>query len=192
MWRAINIESTETNTKFIINEENESITCHRFLTLLKTSEEFRNFYNKYLAVSKFDAFFWENKPIAKHTLQNIYECNLINSDYLAERLPDFQTFSTRFKNDKSAVSFPNLGGDAQLIVPCPQKNHSVFTHIGSFVREADREQVNAFWKLVAKEALNCIGTEPSWLSTSGLGVFWLHVRIDSFPKYYQTEEYKKL
>lgn len=30
-----------------------------------------------------------------------------------------------------------------------------------------------------------------WLSTSGLGVSWLHVRVDSVPKYYNFEEYKR-
>ena len=28
-----------------------------------------------------------------------------------------------------------------------------------------------------------------WLSTSGLGVYWLHVRLDSRPKYYQFKEF---
>ena len=35
-------------------------------------------------------------------------------------------------------------------------------------------------------------TEDSvWLSTSGLGVYWLHVRLDSRPKYYTYEPYKR-
>ena len=29
-----------------------------------------------------------------------------------------------------------------------------------------------------------------WVSTSGLGVYWLHVRLDSYPKYYQHAPYK--
>jgi hypothetical protein len=28
-----------------------------------------------------------------------------------------------------------------------------------------------------------------WLSTSGLGVAWLHIRLDSTPKYYQHQPY---
>lgn len=31
---------------------------------------------------------------------------------------------------------------------------------------------------------------PIWLSTSGLGVYWLHVRLDTRPKYYNHDEYK--
>ena len=32
--------------------------------------------------------------------------------------------------------------------------------------------------------------ETTWLSTSGLGVYWLHVRLDSYPKYYTYRPYK--
>jgi hypothetical protein len=28
-----------------------------------------------------------------------------------------------------------------------------------------------------------------WISTSGLGVPWVHVRLDSYPKYYQYRPY---
>lgn len=37
--------------------------------------------------------------------------------------------------------------------------------------------------------LNANGS-PRWLSTSGLGVSYLHVRIDSRPKYYSFDEYR--
>ncbi|MDF9799652.1 hypothetical protein OKW21_004915 [Catalinimonas alkaloidigena] len=30
------------------------------------------------------------------------------------------------------------------------------------------------------------------MSTSGLGVYWLHIRLDSRPKYYQFDPYRKL
>ena len=30
-----------------------------------------------------------------------------------------------------------------------------------------------------------------WLSTHGLGVSYLHVRIDKYPKYYSFTEYRK-
>jgi hypothetical protein len=31
-----------------------------------------------------------------------------------------------------------------------------------------------------------------WVSTSGLGVYWLYIRLDSFPKYYNFQPYKTL
>ena len=33
---------------------------------------------------------------------------------------------------------------------------------------------------------------PLWLSTNGLGVAWLHARIDARPKYYSHRPYRAL
>jgi len=35
-----------------------------------------------------------------------------------------------------------------------------------------------------------ISDRPTWLSTAGLGVYWLHLRLDSRPKYYRYQPYK--
>ena len=34
-----------------------------------------------------------------------------------------------------------------------------------------------------------LGGKPVWLSTAGLGVGWLHVRLDDRPKYYRHAPY---
>jgi len=36
------------------------------------------------------------------------------------------------------------------------------------------------------------GGKTFWVSTSGLGVAWLHVRVDSKPKYYSHEAYREI
>lgn len=189
-WNSLNIESTGSNTKFNVTEEDIPISNKRFLELLRDSGPFRSFYNDLLSNSGYDAFFWENKPVTRDTLNSAYECNLVKSDFLAGRSPDSQTFSQYFKENEPVVVFPNLGKDARLIVPCPEKDLSVYTHIGNFVKDAGKTQIHEFWKQVGKQTLSLTGQKKKWLSTSGLGVFWLHARIDSFPKYYQTEEYK--
>ena len=192
MWNVLEIESGNSNQKFSISENDEPVSNRRFLRLLKNRQDFRSFYNQYLAELGFDAFFWENKPMTKSNLDEGYECNVIKSDFLAGKSPDFDTFSSYFREDKEVVSFPNLGSDAQLITPCPISENSGYAHIGTFIREAPEAQKQQLWKQTAKEMLNQIGTEPKWLSTSGLGVFWLHIRIDSVPKYYQTKVYKTM
>lgn len=35
-----------------------------------------------------------------------------------------------------------------------------------------------------------ISGNPVWLSISGLGVYWLRIRLDARPKYYQHLPYK--
>lgn len=192
MWKISKIDSSQQNVTFVIFENGSPISNRKFLELLQDSQPFREFYNGFLAETDYEAFFWENKPMTDQNLDNDYECNILNSTFLAKRSPDSQTFRQYFDKTKQVVTFPNLGNDAKLIVPCPQKEDSCYTHIGSFVRNADKEQIDEFWKIIGHETLREIGSKPKWLSTSGLGVFWLHVRIDTIPKYYQTKEYKKI
>lgn len=192
MWKPFEIESTDKSLKFGILQDRSPLSNKDFLELLQDSQPFRKFYNAFLADSGFDAFFWENKPLTNQTLKNDYECNIINSDFLANRSPDPHTFNQYFDESKQVVTFPNLGNDAELIVPCPEVNDETYTHIGSFVRQATSNQIDEFWRITGIETLESIGSKPKWLSTSGLGVFWLHIRIDTIPKYYQTEEYKEL
>lgn len=186
------IEKSENSIRFFVEENGDRISYHRYLEILKQDTDFREQYNNYLADCVFEAFFWENKPVMQQNLEEAYECTLVKSDFLASVKPDANTFNSYFTSKEDVVTFPNLGGDAELIVPCPISDHAIYTQIGSFVRNAPDSQIQEFWKVVATEMLKQVGTEPRWLSTSGLGVFWLHARIDSIPKYYQTNEYKTL
>jgi len=64
----------------------------------------------------------------------------------------------------------------------------------AFVRSAPAEVVDALWIAVASavsEWLTVRGV-PVWVSTSGLAVPWLHVRLDSVPKYYSYRAYRSV
>lgn len=191
-WNAITLESDKKKFSFRLNENDKSLSHQQFLTLLSGNDEFINWYNQILANTDFDAFFWENRPVTMARLDEPYECTIVKSEQLSRVSPDSTTFDSYFSSDSDVVTFPNLGGDAGLVVPCPVADRSVYTQIGSFVRGAPKHQIKEFWKRVGNEMLENIQQEPRWLSTSGLGVYWLHVRIDSVPKYYQTESYKSL
>lgn len=192
MWKVTEITSTKTRLTFGIQQDGTPVSHRQFLNLMQSSAPFRNFYNDLLAASDFDAFLWENKPMSTANMNQAYECTLLNNTFLANQSPDEHTFRQYFDTNKQVVTFPNLGKDAQLIAPCPRQDPSAYTHIGTFVRHADTYQIDDFWQVTAEQMLNAICDEPKWLSTNGLGVFWLHVRIDSRPKYYQTDEYRSL
>lgn len=56
-------------------------------------------------------------------------------------------------------------------------------------------QVVDLFKLLGEKVISTIQKSEDhhkkyWISTSGLGVSWLHIRIDTYPKYYNYEEYK--
>ena len=69
-----------------------------------------------------------------------------------------------------------------------------YAHLASFIRNSPNSQANLLWQKVAEEINLKLNTpdffQKMWISTSGLGVAWLHVRLDSVPKYYNWEPYQ--
>jgi hypothetical protein len=90
--------------------------------------------------------------------------------------------------------FPNLRGDAMLVVPTPTGDPAPYLHLASFVRRAPPAQVDALFAAVGQALCDVRSRRRAtiWLSTAGLGVDWLHVRLDSRPKYYRHAPYKSL
>jgi hypothetical protein len=66
------------------------------------------------------------------------------------------------------------------------------------VRGAPEEQQLELWRQVGEQVAENLQTyvksdeQPLWLSTDGSGVPWLHVRLDSKPKYIKHLEYRSL
>ena len=60
-----------------------------------------------------------------------------------------------------------------------------------WVIEGVREHLrDALWRAVGDALRTRLGSRPTWVSTSGLGVSWLHVRLDRLPKYYTHAPYR--
>lgn len=192
MWELHVISHSSEHLTFQIRET-EPVSNQGFLQLLRDSEDFRQWYNQQLADCGFEGFFWENKPFTSDNPEEPYECNLLQSEMLARGTPDSETFRKYFSDEHKVVCFDNLGGDARLVVPSPinEVKTSTYTHLGSFVRNAPQQQISQFWQAVGREMLSLTGNRPVWLSTHGLGVYWLHARIDTVPKYYHTSAYKQ-
>lgn len=190
MWSIIQIELSNNTCKYRMLQADQVISFGEWIQFLKESDEFILFFNDVLAASKYEAYFWEVKPVTQKRLGDIFEFVLVESTFLAKIKADNSDFKSYFNPGESVVAFPNLGKNAQLIVPIEMNNRDDYAHIANFVRNATKPQICAFWKRVGEEYEKALGAERKWLSTSGLGVYWLHVRIDSRPKYYQHLEYK--
>ena len=76
------------------------------------------------------------------------------------------------------------------VVPCPGEPLSAYSQISTFARYAPEYQQHALWSMVGTALYRRLSNEPVWLSTSGLGVYWLHIRLDARPKYYTHEPYR--
>ena len=103
------------------------------------------------------------------------------------------TLSAGAPNGENIGNFPKLGSNATLIVLAPvSPEPSCYTHLGNFLRAAPAGQVDRFWQAVGEAMQQRVSASPLWLSTAGMGVSWLHLRLDSRPKYYRHRAYAVL
>jgi hypothetical protein len=63
--------------------------------------------------------------------------------------------------------------------------------LAAFIRRAPRTQVHDLWRVVGATMEGQLSAMPVWLSTAGMGVSWLHIRLDSRPKYYGFRPYRR-
>ena len=160
----------------------------------QNDQSFRSYFVSVLVDAPFPAYFLETPPVTNDTLDREFEFVLVGSQQLAGVRTDQSAFANHFASAEpgaSVIAFSNLGGDATLIVPCPRAPLSAYSQISAFARWAPDEQQHQLWKWVGAALERKLGAQPIWLSTSGLGVYWLHIRLDSAPKYYTHEPYRK-
>jgi hypothetical protein len=178
--------------KYTLTEGGTPLTSAQVIGLLNSSQVFRRFFNTILVKSAFEAFFWETPAISTLTINNAFEFVLVKSDSLSRTRPNTTPFQKYFADNREVVHFSNLGGDAYLIVPCRLAAKECYAHLAAFVREAPATQIDTFWQNVGEQCARKLTNKPLWLSTAGLGVSWLHLRIDSIPKYYRYSKYKMI
>ena len=210
--------------------------------------------NEIIRTSPYGALFFETPAVTCHHQYETqrFEFVLVNAPELREMTieqhnnhhdshPFEKALSSSLVNDQNnnrfAVSFPNLGGDAILIVPkniptvdlVDVESHrekvtgggsssrmivpstARYAHLANFIRfhhsplTSNDDMVDAVWQMVAQTYHEQVRSRlPSqishhqskqqglWLSTSGLGVLYLHFRIDTVPKYYSHLPYKQI
>ena len=170
-------------------------------------------------VLQWDAVFFETKGASKlnHETKSM-EFVLVKAPAERFQRADSDTFQSQFsscstsnknENYSHVCAFDSLRGDARLITPLPPSSSSTnkhthndphiddYTDILSFVRSVSYSPLNAIvmdhlLQLTLREYHKLLNMEPAstvWLSTSGLGVSWLHIRLDSRPKYYSYREF---
>lgn len=172
----------------------------RFLALLAEDAQFRDLFIDTLAGCPYDAFFFECVPVdASSAHSTPFEFVLVESNELMRfRRPDLHSFEEHFRahRDSQVAVFHNLGGGARLVVPQPiAEDKHLYIHFKSFIANADREQKHEVLLAVARAMQARLSKRPRdkvWLSTSGLGVPYLHIRLDDYPKYYSYTPYKRL
>jgi hypothetical protein len=194
MWDSrLEILKDESTHKYQFDRGGTPASCSQVFEAWQDDEEFRSVFRAALARAPFSAFRWETPPVTSATISQPFECVVLDSPWLATP-PDTSAFADHFDSmpHRDVIAFPNLSGDAHLIVPCPRGSLIAYSHLAAFLREAPEEQQDSLWQLVGREMSNRIGDNPLWLSTAGDAVAWLHVRLDRRPKYYHHPPYTKM
>lgn len=171
-------------------QDGQALPFGRYFDLLQNEKGFARWYTEELKGSPFSAYFWEHPPLVTSNIDSHAEFVLVNAPLLESFHQNTAPFRSYFA-DNPVVSFRNIGGDAMLVAPSPVDGSADYAHLATFLRTAPESQVQALWQMVARSVADSLADKPLWLSTSGLGVAWLHVRLDSVPKYYQYQPYKR-
>lgn len=138
-----------------------------------------------------EALYWECTPW-KPDADPLFEMMIIPTNAMVNRETDRSAFEEHFDGSALVQTFPSLRGDAMLVVPEPVGRTDLFGHLATWIRHADPEQIEALWIAVAKaiDEWRAAKRGTLWVSTAGGGVPWLHVRLDSRPKYYKHGPYR--
>ena len=189
-----NTSSVPSGRRYRVLADKAPLTFRRCFELLESDSGFADWYSEVLAAFEARVFYWELPPLTSAKLDDDAEFVLIEAPVLAGMPVERAPFAAYFDEapDEDVIVFPNLGGDAVLVVPCPRGSDEHYAHLATFVRSAENKQVRALWRRIAQEMLRSIGERPIWLSTAGGGVAWVHIRLDSRPKYYSYGPYRNV
>ncbi|MEX2122463.1 MAG: hypothetical protein WD795_01125 [Woeseia sp.] len=190
-WTA-HIEKIAGGFHYRISQGNAAMSFRELFGNLESNARFSSWYADLLGKSPLAAYFWEHPALSAQTYDRAAEFVLIDGSHLVGLSPDPSAFRSQFESARTDVAiFTNLGGDATLLAPCPVGSLDSYTHLARFVRFAPAQQREKLWHHTGRLVREHVRQTPFWLSTSGLGVSWLHVRLDQYPKYYQYLTYKQ-
>lgn len=179
-------------TRYRVSHEGDPLTYADVIDRWQKDAVFQDYFTSLLVESPYAGFRWETPSLTTETAHRTFEFVLVNAAGFARRTTDRNTYARYFKDtdeDHGVVSFENLRGDAMLVVPSPRTDQDVYGHLAAFVRGAPRDQVRSLWRVLGRNVAARLSRRPLWVSTAGGGVAWLHVRIDSRPKYYSYRDY---
>jgi hypothetical protein len=182
-------------TELCLHEGAHACSFQETLEGLRDDPALADALTQALAGLPYPSLFWECAPVHASSLHTPFRCVAVPSDALEGLRPDPSPFAQHLQRARppQAVTFENLGRDAVLVVPA-YAPHVPGAHLASFLRSAGPSSTQTLWGTVAEAALARLADPkkpgPLWISTSGLGVSWLHVRLDARPKYYSWIPYR--
>jgi len=163
MWTGHFNKVDPQTTKAALSGNSGVLSFRAVIELWCNNAEFREYFATFVSESPLDVFFWETPPVTVRTLDRPFEFVLVQAASLSRLQPDPSPFKSHFSSRRSeeVLTFPNLGGDAILMVPAPLANENCYTHLGRFLRAAPQAQVDALWRSVGLARQKRISSVPT-------------------------------
>lgn len=169
--------------------------AHALHLMQSSSVQFVDALTRALTDMPLEAMLFETPPVTRTSAEYTnFEFVVHDAPPLYDATPDTSAFFPQHADkacDGFAV-FPNLGKDATLVSPCPSADNpdDDAVHLVKYLRNAGAHNARKLWSTVAQAVQRQLSEQPLWVSTNGYGVSWLHVRLDSSPKYYSYRPYR--
>lgn len=170
--------------KFQIMINDEYLTCCEFFKLLG-NDDFNQFFINILKPIDFH-YFLEMNGFSLNKEQ-IFEFVIIKTDSFNNLITNGSSFEKYLKNKIDAISFTSPSGTI-LLIPGMLKDKKTYLDISNFIKYASKSQIVHFFKKVSDLVLNC-QFDKIYVSTHGLDVHYLHLRISETPRYYSYTPY---
>lgn len=183
------------NEKYVIQYFDNSKTMSFMELLLKLKnnrkniEIFNNSIKKLPSKNISEGYFLESPIITKN---NNIPAFLV---FIKQEFPDQSGNYSRYKEyvNKNKYVFKSLSKINVLVIPKPDKNYKKYSHLKSFVTNANKTSIYNFWNRVVKESLKFIkdkDNDKMYLKTHGLAVNYFHFRIQPNTKLYVENKLK--
>ena len=177
-----------------LSQDGHPLTFQQTLILWTESPTFRKFYWQTLITHGGNGCLWEHPRLTEDSANEPYECVITRTENFTRFKATPDRFQAKMSPDTNVSSFPNLGGDALLIIPNEPDDDSEVNcrDLTAFCRTAPEAWLHEFWKRVGEEVLKALAENSprQFLSTHGFGVLWLHVRLEERGKYYHHASYR--
>ncbi len=176
--------------RHLARQGERAATWRDVISGLQSSANCRDALTATLCERPEEQVFWETPAVTRDALEAPFEFVVSNAGL--HRSPDPTPFARYIVEAiDPVVTFTNLGGDATLVVPTDLGDGTTHNYLLSFLRTAGAEQIHAFWRAAGAAIEARVDHRPVWVSTSGGGVAWLHLRLDDHPKYYVHGPYRR-
>jgi hypothetical protein len=141
-----------------------------------------------LAKLKFPGYFMLWSPFTEKTKDKIFIMVIQSTFSFVWQMPDYLKYVEHLEqcsiNNSIMTFYSKSGTGTFLLSPCPVGNKN-YGHIKKFMKNGPFDQIcELFDKIQEHVKRYRVNKEDIYVSTHGLDVPWLHVRLEVLPKHY--------